>query len=106
MLKKIWEHLIEFVSKPSEFEEADISKARLSETEVRKIALRVKEEEQWWMLEPREISFYKKLETGQLIWTVDFPLEAVKEHYITGTRGVIQIDDETGEVIAKGYVPR
>lgn len=89
-----------------EFEEIDSAKARLSETDVRRIALRVRGEEEWWMLEPREINLYIKTKTGQLIWGVDYLLEAVKEHYVTGTRGTIQVDDATGKVIAKGFVPR
>lgn len=48
----------------------------------------------------------RKFETNKQLWQVTYLLKGTEEEYFTGARAVVVIDDETGEVISKGYVSR
>lgn len=105
LLNQIWDYLHDPMSAAPDIENLDASEGKLSIEEVRQIALEVKKKEAWFLVEPRHINLCRKTETGELFWSVIYLLEDAKEDYLTGTMGIVNIDDETGEIISKGYVP-
>lgn len=104
-LKHFWEHLVESNKASLEYEQIDVSEGRLSIGEVKLIAINVKEKEQWGLLEPLEIHLHKKIDTGKLIWFVDYLLEGTKTPYL-GYSAAIHVDDETGEIVDKSFALR
>ena len=106
MLKEIWNYLLDQVRVEPEFEQVEISEGNLLVEEVRAIAQQVADKEGWDYLEAREILLFKINETGRLRWQVSFLLKGIKDNYYIGTQGTVNIDDETGEVESKSYIPR
>jgi hypothetical protein len=105
ILKQVWECLLDSVKVTPEFEEVDYSNGKLSVEEIMERALAFREEAGWWIVEPRHIWLCRENKTGKLVWSVQYLLECVKEDYHIGTMGIVNFDDETGEIINKSYVP-
>jgi hypothetical protein len=105
ILKQIWECLLDSRKVIPEFEEVDSSNGNFSAEEIMELALAFREEFGWWTVEPRHIELYRENKTGKLFWSIEYLLECVKEDYHKGTMGVINVDDKTGEIISKSYIP-
>lgn len=105
ILNRIWKNLLESARVPPEYEEIDLSFGNLSVEEVRAIASNIKEQEEWFALDRLVINLYRETASNKLIWIVKYFLESVPEPYV-GYQAVIQIDDNTANVIKKNSVLR
>jgi hypothetical protein len=105
--KKIRDFLSSLGADENADEMVDSACGKMTEEEVLKIAVAAGEKDERWVdLVPRHVTLCRDGRTKRLIWSVEFLLNWIEEDYITGTIGAIDIDDETGEVVAKHYVPR
>jgi hypothetical protein len=104
---EVWDILFELneqlkTTDVSQIEE-DRSKARLPEEFVVEKAEEIAQKEGWSHLVPSKPILWKN-EKGNLIWDVTFLLKDRTVFYF-GTRASLSIDDKTGEVIGKSYIP-
>lgn len=106
MLNTIWKYLLDSVSVEPEFEDLKHSQGNLSIDEIREIALKILKEQGCHLLEPRKYDLIRNFETNKQLWQITYLLKDTDEEYFTGARAVIVVNDETGEIISKGYVPR
>lgn len=105
MLKEIWNHLLKQVQAEPEVEHVDKTAGKLSIEEVRVIAQQVADQEDWCLVEPREIELWRDVKTNKLFWSVTFLLKGIEEWYATGTTAFVDIEDETSKIVKKGYIP-
>lgn len=94
----IWDFLID------KEKEIDISQARMTEKEVLEKALSIAREENWDRFEPDKPMLRKN--GRRLVWIIRFFLSEGENKYFIGGHVSLEIDDETGELIKKHYVPR
>ncbi len=104
-LAEIWKYLLESVETEPEYREVEASEGRLTIEEVRQRAVEVRDAEQW-PLEPSKIALLREQKTDKLVWGVDYFLPGMEDEFYIGTQAVAIIDDETGDLLHKGYAPR
>lgn len=105
--KKIWDFLLSLTGEENADEVVDVTCGKITKEDALKIALAAGEkDERWEGLAPGEVTLYRDGRTKRLIWGIRFLLNWIEEDYITGTMGFINVDDETGEVVSKTYLPR
>lgn len=87
-------------------DQVDVTMARMTVEEVAEKARLIAAEEDWFSaFEQNEPRLERELWSKKLVWHVFFSLKG-ETHIYRGAHARLEIDDETGELLNKYFVPR